>query len=65
MISSRFSPDNASDPSGGRHAESAKFPLPIGKKRINWGEAHKDWEAVIFSNESKFNIFGSAGFNTV
>ena len=36
------------------------------KKRLAWAEAHKhwtvdDWKAVIFSNESKFNLFGSDG----
>ena len=36
------------------------------KKRLAWAEAHKhwtvdDWKAVIFSDESKFNLFGSDG----
>lgn len=40
----------APGPSGGR---------PTWTKRINWGR--KDWEAVIYSDESKFNIFESDG----
>jgi hypothetical protein len=36
------------------------------QKRLEWAEAHADWsaddwKAVVFSDESKFNIFGSDG----
>ena len=36
------------------------------KKRLEWAKAHKhwtmeNWKSMIFSDESKFNIFGSDG----
>ena len=36
------------------------------KRRLEWAKAHQhwttnDWKAVVFSDESKFNLFGSDG----
>jgi transposase len=58
---------------GFKSCKPAKKPLltaAMKKKRLDWAKEHKDWTVndwrrVIFSDESKFNMIGSDGKQTI